>query len=187
MISMQTLRGITLIETLIYLAIVAILIPTFAVLALHAVESASGGVANGHVEDSGLAVLGVLEHELTEAQAVVMSSSILGGMFSTLVLKDASGTIVTFDTPQNIVTRSNTSVTMRRLRWQKGTETVWLTDRDVEVVKWQVDAVLDSTLALTGIRVSWILRPSNPSSSAYRLGVFSGATTFDLLPHTIEQ
>ncbi len=180
-------RGITLIETLIYLAIMAILIPAFAALALQAVESGAGAAGKGHVNDSGLALLGMLEHEVTEASAVGVSASTLGGAFSTLVFKGKDGVTITLDVLQSVVVRSNTSTNVRRVRFQKGTETVWLTDRDVEVVAWQVDAVRNSTAILTGLRFSWTLRPLNPSSSAYRQGVFSGTATFDLFPQTVEE
>ncbi len=183
----RNMRGLTLIETVIYLAIVAIIIPVFTVLALQSMEGISGAVAKGHVEDAGLATLGVLQHELTEASSVVVSASTLGSAFSTLVFKDASGTTVTVDAPQNTVTRSNTQISIRRLCLQKGTETVWLTDRDVEVVAWQVDAVRNSAAALTGIRISWTMRPVNPASDAYRQGAFSSTTTFDLFPQTVEE
>ena len=128
-----------------------------------------------------------MSYELTQSDAIDVTSSTLGIDSSVFIFQDDSGTTITIDRPDDSITFGETQQTVRRLRYQKGVEAaVWITDPDLDVVQWNVQAVRDSSSNLTGIRIQYQIDMLNPGASPFRNVSFTSDTTTVLQAHTVE-
>lgn len=178
-------NGFTLIEVVIYVAIVAALLGGMTVFLLNTVGTQSGLAPELRIKQTASSTLLSLRHDMAEAQSVNTTASTLGVDPSTLVYVDSSGNTVTVDWVQDTVTISSTSHSVGRLRKQVGaSDAVWLTDGNIDVTKWQVDVVRDSSNALTGL--AFDVDMDLLYSGAGLQGAWDGQTTISLMPHTTE-
>ncbi len=182
-----TLHGITLLETVLYIGLMMIILPSMVtfVLQLHGEELLFD--ARTRMEQTAGMVFSELQIALTASDAVTTSTSTLGANPSTLRFQDASGTTVVIDCPTVAVSFPGGTQNVRRLRMQTGAgPAVWLTDGEIDVTTWQVSTVRDSSGILTGLRISLDTAMVAPTTDALRSATFSGDTTIALSPHTIE-
>lgn len=181
-------NGITLLETMLYIAIVAIVMPAFILFITQIWQQESGHKFEIRIEQSTSLLFLELSHAITESDAIMTSTSTLGTNPSILRFKDANGTIVTLDRVTTTVAYASGDQTINRLRLTRGSEAaIWLTEPEVDVSIWRVDPVRNSTNVLTGVRMNLELGMLNASNNAYRHADFAADTTLALSPHTLEQ
>ncbi len=180
-------KGITLLETMLYIGIIAIALPAFTVLILHVWDEQVGFDARMRLEQTTSLFFQEAVSEITEADTILVSTSTLGTDTSVLRFRDANGVSVTIDLVSTTVSFSGTNQTVRRLRTQHGTDApTWITDPEHDISQWRVDAVRNSSSTLTGLRVSINAALINSSGNIYRDATFSTSTTIALSPHTTE-
>lgn len=180
-------RGLTLIETVIYIGVISFILPAFIVLVLRVWQQQIGFDARLRLEQTSSLIFLELASAITEADAIRVSSSALGTDASSLVFEDQNGTVVTIDLVSTSISFSGTNQTVRRLRLTRGTETpVWLTEPEHDVTQWRVEAVRDSGNALTGLRFSFDAELINSTGQVFRRASFAGDTTVALSPNTAE-
>lgn len=185
---MRLPRGITLLETMIYIGLMMIILPMFTIFILHIWQEDIGFDGRMRLEQSTSLILLEFTNELTQADAITTSTSTLGSDTSVLRFRDATNATVVIDTVSTSIDFSGTSQTVRRLRLQRGaTPAVWLTEPEHNVTQWRVDAVRNTAGTLTGIRINFDAQLMNSSTSTpYRNASMALDTTVDLQPHTIE-
>ena len=181
-------RGMTLLETVMYIGVISIVLPTFTIFVLHVWQQQIKFDARMRLEQTSSLVFLELSHDLIEADAIQVSTSTLGTDTSLLQLQDKDGTAMVIDTVSTSINFSGTNQTVRRLRLTRGSNTpVWLTEPEYSVSQWRVDAVRNASNVLTGLRVSFDAALINNTSKIYRDATFAGDTTFALSPSTLEQ
>lgn len=180
-------KGITLLETVLYIGILSIVLPTFTVFMLHIWQQQVGFDARMRLEQSSSMLFLELSNDLIESDSIQVSTSTLGTDSSVLRFKDAAGGNVVIDVATTTVAFNGTNQTVHRLRMQQGAAAaVWMTEPEHDVKQWRVDAVRNATGTLTGLRVSYNAEQINKTGNAYRKATFTATTVFALSPHTTE-
>ncbi|MFA5946901.1 MAG: hypothetical protein WC813_02650 [Patescibacteria group bacterium] len=179
-------KGTTLLETVLYIGIVMIVLPTFVMFLINLWQTYTLLDARSRIEQTASVVFLELQNSLTEADAISISTSTLANDSGVLKFLDATGQLVTIDRPTVAVTLVGAPQNVRRLRMQKGTNpATYLTDPEIDVTQWRIEAIrTDATLS--GLRISYDMAMLNPGIGAYRHSAFSADTTFALSGHTIE-
>ncbi|HBR80957.1 MAG: hypothetical protein UX09_C0009G0017 [Candidatus Uhrbacteria bacterium GW2011_GWE2_45_35] len=146
-------KGITLIETVVVIALLIIVLPITIFSLVRLGRDSAYFSLRQRISSSANLIFSELSNELTSAQFFSVSTSTLGVNPSTFIFTDQDGLIVTIDRPTDTVAFPGGNQEIKRLRLTRGPEVVWLTDADVDVTNWMVQAVRDSSNNLTGIRI----------------------------------
>lgn len=180
-------KGITLLETIMYIGIVGIVLPAFTLLVLHVWDEQIGFDARMRLEQTTSLVFLEATSSITESDAILISTSTLGTDTSILRFQDANGATVMIDLVSTTVSFAGTNQNVRRLRMQKGgASPTWLTEPEHDITQWRVDSVRDTNNVLTGLRISINAELINKTGNVYRNATFTANTTVALSPHTTE-
>ncbi len=181
-------KGITLIETLVYIALLVVILPPLVMSLIQVTREVNLLDIRNRINTTSSLVLSQLSTDLTQASQIKVSLSTLGSSPSTLVFLDAAGQTITIDRPTVTVSLPGGDQTIRRLRMARGASPAfYLTDPDLDVVSWKVDAVRNSTTVLTGLRFHIDVSTLNQSvADPYQNARFVSDTSIDLQPQTTE-
>lgn len=173
-------KGITLVETMVVIALLIIILPvTISTLIRLGRESAYFGLLQ-RINSSSNLILSNFSNELTSAKSFSISSSVLGVNSSTFIYVDKDNNTVTIDRPLATVTLPGGDQEIHRLRLSRGTETVWLTDSDIDVTNWTVDIVRNSSGVLSGLRIQTTFAAANKENLPLRNAELSTDFTITL-------
>lgn len=180
--------GVTLLETILYIALLAIIFPPTVAALLRLSQETSLFDVQHRMDAQAGTILSQMTTDVTRAASVSTSQSTLGANPSTLRFTDATGLTVIVDRPTTTVTLPGGNQTIRRLRMQRGsTASFWLTDPDIDVSSFTVQAVRNASSVLTGLRLHLsAVMPNAAANSPYRSASFVADTTVVLQPQTIE-
>lgn len=179
-------HGITILETVIYIALFAIIIPAATVFFLQFGQSGNLFARRAQMEQTSGMLLSHLNTELASANAWNLSSSTLGSPNGTLVYTNADGESVTIDRPTDMVNFDGTPQQVGRLRATVGANpSEWITPPEVNVAAFQFSEVENALGATTGLNLTFELFMLNPSGGPFRNAEFSSQTTFAIRPATI--
>lgn len=181
-------KGITLLETLIYIALLLIIVPPLVISLIHVTRQVSLLDIRNRINTTSTLVASQITSDITQATQIRSSLSTLGSSPGVLVFLDATGQSVTIDRPTMIVTLPGGDQTVHRLRMTRGAlPAFYLTDPDLDVSSWQVDLVRDSASVLTGLRFHLDLSTMNQSvTDPYLNARFVSDFTVDLQPQTTQ-
>lgn len=177
-------KGITLVETMVVIALLIIILPvTVSTLVRLGKESAYFSLLQ-RINSSSNLVLSELSNELTSAKSFSISSSTLGINSSTFIFIDRNNDTVTIDRPLVTVSLPGGDQEVHRLRLTRGTEEVWLTDSDIDVTNWTVDIIRNSSGVLSGLRIQTTFAAANKENLPLRNAELS--TDFTIaLPNSV--
>lgn len=179
-------KGTTLLETVLYIGIFMILLPTFVLFILQLWQTDVSLDARGRMEQTASTVFLELQNSLTESTTINVTGSTFGNDNGVLKFTNTAGQLVTIDRPTVPITFGEITQDVHRLRWQEGTDpAIYITDQEVDVTKWRIDAVRSGS-TLTGLRISYDTAVTNLNVNAYRKTSFAANTTFSLSGQTIE-
>ena len=181
-------KGLTFIETVLYIGLIAIILPTMFLSLVYTTRIISLLDVRHEIALSSTTILSLFTKEVSEAQHIRTSLSTFGSNPSTFVYVDSLGVLVTIDRPTVSVTLPGGNQTVRRLRMQRGASaSFYLTDPDVDVVSFQADPVRNSSGVLTGLRIHLDLDHTAQSvPDPLQKAQFVSDVTLDLQPHTTE-
>ncbi len=182
----MNLRGFSLLETVIYIGLLSLLLTSTVVFSLGLLQKVDVIDSRVRMEEKADLVLDELSNEITQAQSVNITGSTLGVAGSSLVFVDASGVSVTIDRASDSVDFPAGAQSVNRLRIQRGAVADWLTDGDISVESWNVQAVRDSSTTLTGLNIELYLDLLNDDGSVFRQAQFDASTTISLNGQTSE-
>lgn len=180
--------GVTLLETIIYIALLAIIFPPTVSALLRLSQETSLFDVQHRMDAQAGTILSQLTLDVTQATSVSTSQSTLGTDPGLLRFVDANGLTVIIDRPTTTVTLPGGNQTIRRLRMQRGnTAAFWLTDPDIDVSSFTVQAVRNASGVLTGLRLHLsAVMPNAAANAPYRRADFVADTTVALQPQTVE-
>ncbi len=180
--------GVTLLETILYVALLAIIFPPTVSALLRLSQETSLFDVQHRMDAQAGTILSQLTLDLTQAASVSTSQSTLGADPSSLRFVDASGLTVIVDRPTTTVTLRGGTQSVRRLRMQRGsTAPFWLTDPDIDVSSFTVTAVRNASNVLTGLRLHLsAVMPNAAANAPYRNADFVADATVGLQPQTVE-
>lgn len=179
-------KGTSLLETVLYIGLVVLTLPTLTVFLLHMQVQHVLFDTRTRMEQTAALTFSELQTTLTAADAITTSTSTLDVNPSILRFQDASGTTIVIDCPTVSVAFPSGTQNVRRLRMQTGANpAIYLTDGDIDVTTWQVSTVKNSTNVVTGLRISTGFSMLGKVNGIARGITFSDDTTFSLSPHTI--
>ncbi|MBI5369964.1 hypothetical protein HZA85_02125 [Candidatus Uhrbacteria bacterium] len=180
-------KGFSLLETVIYIAILALVLPMMISVTLGLIQKTDKLDLRGRLMERAQLVSVELERELTESPSVSISTSLLDSDDGTLVYVDLNGVTVTIDRPTVSIDFPGGAQNIHRLRFTRaGSSPEWVTDADMDVAAWRLSAVRDSTGILTGVRVQMTFQMLNPQGGQSRNEAFTGSQTIHLQPQTTE-
>lgn len=179
--------GMTLIETVIYIGILAIILPSLVILLISVIQKVTRADARIRIAQTITALQTQLNYELLSALSINTSASVLGVNPSTLRFTSQSGELITLDRQAITVTFGNTQQTVNRLRWQRGiAAALWFTDPNLNVFLLRVDPIRDGINTLRGLRINIGIELVNTSITQERSATWSSSTTISLSPSTTE-
>ncbi|MFA6132226.1 MAG: prepilin-type N-terminal cleavage/methylation domain-containing protein [Patescibacteria group bacterium] len=161
-------RGITLIETMMAIAMLAILLPVMAFAFTRLARESSFFNVRQRL-DSGLALTySELSSELASAQSFNVSGSTWGVNPSSFSFVDDDGETITIDCIDDTITLPGGDQTVKRLRWTRGVETQFLTDSDINVTTWIAQVARDGSSRLSGINITVTFSVLNKEDAPYK-------------------
>jgi hypothetical protein len=180
-------KGLTLLEMVIYIGILAIALPGSVAFLLRLQDTLEQHDSRMRMEQTGALVFSEMMNKITAADAISISTSTLNAAQSVLRFTNDSGTAIIVDDPTTTVTFPGGTQSVHRLRMQTGAgPAVWLTDPEIDVTEWRVVALRNGSGTLTGLRISMDYAMLFANTDAYRHATFTGDTTISLQPHTLE-
>jgi hypothetical protein len=179
-------KGFSLIETVLYIGLLAILLPSFVLVTLGFVQKSEVVDPKIRMEEKAAVIFSQLQHELTQAQSIDLTGSSLEVDDSSFVFVDKDGVTVTVGRATDTVSFVEGDQSVNRLTWTTIAGSEWMTDADMDVEVWHVTSVRDGEGVLTGVNVLLMLRGLNPDGSPYRDIEFSTDTTISLQAFTTE-
>jgi hypothetical protein len=179
-------KGVTLVETILYVGLLAVIVTAFVGLLSQLVVIQARTSTGGRLAENAAIALHFVSTDLPRAQSVNVSGSTLGSQASVLRYTNADGTAVIIDTVVVPITFSGVVQNVRRLRYQAGGVTSYLTDTEVNVVTWQVDDARTTTSDLSGLNIVLEVEILNEQATGYRQGTVRHQTTIGLTSLTAE-
>lgn len=183
----QPPRGVTLIETLIYLSLLIIFLFSYTGLLVQLATIQSRESVRGRMLDNGATIMHVWQIELVSSPQIDITNSILGTSTSELHFTNSDNHAAILDTVIVPISFNGTVHNVRRLRYQAPSEDTldYFTDAETNVVTWQVDPVRTSSGVLTGLDIVLELEVLN-QNAGYRKGTLHYETTVSLTSFTEE-
>lgn len=178
--------GVTLIEVIVYLGILSILVTGYVGLLSQLTVIQARTAVGGRLAENAAIALHFVSTDLPSAQSVNISTSTLASQASVLRYTNAAGNSVILDTVVTPIDFSGVTQNVRRLRYQSGGVTSYLTDAEVNVVTWQVDDVRTTTNDLSGLNFILEVEILNEQAAGYRQGTVRHQTTVSLTSLTAE-
>ncbi len=175
-------------ETLVYIALLVVILPPLVSSLIRVTRQVSLLDVRNRINTTSTLIASEFTSELSQATHVVVSRSTLGSSPGVLVLSDPTGQPITIDRPTVTVSLPGGDQTTHRLRVTEGTNPAfYLTDPDLDVQAWQLDAVRNSANVLTGIRFHLDVSTMNQSiADPYQNARLVTDFTVDLQPQTTE-
>lgn len=162
-------KGLTLIETVLAVMVLVIVLPVLVMSLIRLSKESAYFSLRQRLDNSLSLVLSDLTTELASAEAVGISLATLGVNPSAFSFVDRNGLTVIIDCPTDTITLPGGDKIIHRLRLRRGeNETVWLTDSDIDISNWIVQAVRDSGGILTGLRIQVAFSMKNKNSLPYQ-------------------
>ena len=181
-------RGITLLETLIYIALLILILPPLVSSLIRVTREVSLLDVRSRINTTSALLASEFTSELIQATQVRVTQSTVGSSPGVLVFYDSTGQSVTIDRVSQSISFPGGNQTVRRLRMTRGASpAIYLTDPDIDVQAWQVDLVRNSTSVLTGLRFHFDFATLNQSTTDPHLNArLLSDFTVDLQPQTAE-
>ena len=178
-------RGITLLETVLYIGLFAVVLLAATTFFLEFGQSRELFARRAQMTEAAGIILSHLNTELSGADAWNITASTLGSVNGSLVYTNDDGVSGTIDRPTDAVVIGGAPQNVNRLRATvSGSPEEWITPADINVVAFELHEVTDGLGATTGLNLTLELFMLNPSASALRSASFSSQTTFALQPAT---
>src|SRR3989338_8138638 len=102
-------KGVTLLETMLYIGIIAIVLPAFTIFVLHTWQEQIGYDARMRLEQTTALIFLEASHAITESGAIFVSTSTLGTDMSALRFQDANGVTTVLDLVSTIIAFEETN------------------------------------------------------------------------------
>lgn len=180
-------KGFTLIETVLAVSIFLIVLPILLRLALSSVQAYQTIESKIRYEETVGLIFLELENQITGAKSIKISASNLNIDNGKLVFINNNSKTITIERPDTTLSFPNGDLIVHRLSYQADANPpFWLSDANIEVASWKIEAVRNSTDVLTGLRFHIKLQQLNPSFETQPLS-YETTTTMALQGQTIEQ
>ena len=177
--------GFSLVETVVYIGLLAMVMTGTVLFSIGLVQKMRIIDPRVRMEEKAALIMQELQHELSGAQSVDVTSSTLGSNPSVLEFTNVDGEVMIFDGANQTVTFVGGDQSVSRMRLQVDAVASWMTDKDLNVETFQVDAVRDGSNTLTGLRITLTLEALNAQGAQEGEG-FTSSSTIMLNPQTSE-
>lgn len=183
----QKRQGFSLLETVIYIGLLAIVLPVFVGFLIGVLGKYDSLDSRIRMEQRASLILSQLSYEITSAKSINITNSTLASDNSSIVFVDDNSETVTIDYTEEVIDFSGTPQTIGRIRLVRGVdEPVWLTDEDIDVTSWNIDVARDSSLNLTGLSFGLTIKMTESAEDVLRASSFEANTAISLQPQTTE-
>ena len=180
-------KGFSLIETVLYIGILAIVLPLLMGTFLLITQRHNTIDFRTRAEQQAAQVFSTLSYELAEAAAIDVTNSTLGVDESVFIYQDQAGVFVTIDAPITTEEIGGHEKSIHRLRFQRtGESAVWVTDYRANVTVWNVDVVRDGSGTLTGMNFSLTVDMLDSTGVIFDSASIDTTTTISLQPQLTE-
>lgn len=157
-------QGITLLETIIYIGLLAIILPLSVTFLINIRNIQQRNINEWRVEDTSSLLLSELKIELSEATAIDISNSSLDSEFSSLVYQDRNNDTFTLQVENDSFLIHNETHDINRLR-KVGDSSQWLTPDQINITRWGIEPIRDEYRGtLTGLRLMIEISPYNQAT-----------------------
>lgn len=158
--------GFTLIETVIYIAIIAIILPALALFIVNIVSRQEQLAQRIQISQTTALLFDEFRYELQEARYVSITGSTFGVNPSSLRFTDRNGIVITIAVVNSTYTADGVSHTVKRLQLTQGAATSWMTGNEVTVDTFSVNYVRNGAGDLSAINIDLIVKPLVTTTTA---------------------
>lgn len=169
--------GFTLLETVIYIAIVAIILPALALFIINVVGRQEQLAERIQISQTTALVVDELRYEVQEAQYVSITGSTFGVNPSSLRFTDRNGVVNTVTAVNSTYTADGKSHTVKRLQLTQGAVTSFMTGNEVTVDTFTVNYVRNSAGDLSGLNIDLVVKPLATATTAQSALTLTLSTT----------
>ncbi|MCF6277037.1 MAG: hypothetical protein L3J07_04340 [Candidatus Magasanikbacteria bacterium] len=185
---MRKQNGITLVGTLVYIALLAIILPALVMFFLGTTANYSKLDTKSRIINSASVIFSRVHYEFNNATAFSITSSTLGVDESRLFFQNKNGNSFILESVSTTALFADTQQNINRLRLvnQSSSTQSWLTDPDLNIDKWNIHAVRDSVGTLTGLRVELKIEGPTVSEEGFNSNSFNVSTTINFNSSILE-
>ena len=180
-------KGFTLIETVLYIGLIMILLPSIVLMLLEVQKNQAHTYSRMLIEQTSAILLSEFENELLDAYSIVSSSSTLNSDQSILVFKKVDGGLnyeLSFET--DVVVIGDIQHNIGRINFFDGFN-YWLTPEQINVTVFRIEPARNSDGELTGLNIELELSPLAILSDEDVANILNTQTTLYLFPTVSEQ
>lgn len=179
-------QGFSLIETVLYIGLLAIVLSVFASALLRMTLQYQSIDPRVRMEQRAAIVFDQLSYDVSDAASIDTTNSSLGSHPSRLEIVNDAGQSIRVEVVEDTVAFVGGDESVDRLRYRVGSDdVVWMTDPDMEVTEWVVEAVRDSAGTLTGLNIHLSIE-MREATGVYRGTSFEEDLTLSLQAPTTE-
>src|SRR3989339_896504 len=180
----QNKKGFSLLETVLYIGLLAIVLPLLTGFFLQFAQRHSVVDFRTRAEHQAAQIFTMLSFELGQANAIDVTNSTFGSTDSVLVFTDTDGLSVTLQNPTSLEQIGGEEQTIRRLQFERdGNMAYFLTDYRAQVPVWNVEAVRNNEGLLTALNITLEIETFDSSTTLFESARTSMQTTIALQPY----
>ncbi len=179
-------HGFTLIELVLYMALIAILIPSVVLVLLTVNKNQQHVYLRTEIQNTAAIILSEIEHEIMHASKINISSSTLDSDQSVLEYVDSGNILHRFQYATDTVEFSSTQYNIGRLQFYDGGYS-WLTSENIIVSVFRIESVRNSDSLLTGLNIHLTLTPLTTETSMDQANILELRTSIPVLTSATEQ
>lgn len=180
-------HGFTLIEMILYIGIIAILVPGIGLFTTYTTQRQQNNAQHLSIQATAESMFGWMRYELQHATAIIPSQSVFNTTTSSLRFIDRGGVTTTVTTAPDTYTAEGQQRTISRVRKTHASTNEWLTGNDITVSAFTMNPIRTTTGTLVGITLEISIAPHVLNSGAATSQVFTTRTSIWLPAYVQEQ
>jgi hypothetical protein len=181
-------KGITLIEAVVYIAILSLLLPAMVIFLINTTSGFNKFSVRSRMSSSAQVILSELNYSLSEATVFNTANSVLGANNGVIYFNDKNGNEFSIENVTGTVRFADEDQQINRLRLvdQINMISEWMTDPDINVESFKILGVRNASSTLQGVNIFLNLEGLNFEAENFSANSLQASTTIKFSPHILE-
>ena len=179
-------KGFTLIELVLYMALIAILMPMIVLMLLQVYKNQQHVYTRTEIENTAAVVLADIEYEITHASKIISSTSTFDSDQSVLVFRNSDNQLQRYEYATDNIELSGTLYNIGRLRLFDGLDR-WITSENLAITKFRVEPARNDDSDLTGLNIQIEISPLSTETTIDQANILELSTSIYVPVHIVEE
>ena len=151
-------QGFTLIELVLYMALLVILLPSIILMLLQVSKNQQHVYTRAQIENTAAVLFSELNYEITHASKILTSTSIFDSDQGVLVFRDSDDQLRRIEYSTDTVEFSETTYNIGRVSLFDGLDR-WITSENLAITSFKIEPARDDDSNLTGLNLWIVIAP----------------------------